>query len=376
MNNFLIFFVKQKKLALLFTLSVVILGFMTLQQIQRDTFPVIEFDRLSINTTYPSASPRDVEKNITNVIEQKIKGLYGIKEITSTSSEGSSRINIEIEENVDDIQSVKDSISEAVNEIEDLPEDANDPRVIDRTSTEWPILTIVIGGNNISIETAKAIANNIEKNISLIDGVSSVNVSGDSEREVQIRINPEKLLQYQLSFDQVRSVIADQNIRSAIGDNNQGRNQKNIVIISEYETMESLENVVVKSSFNGPTILLKDIATIEQGEIGSNTITRINGTKGYILRVSKTEKADVIRTVEKVRETLNTLKETYPSDLKLIVTNDRSKPVSNRLGIVLNNALVGLALIMVVLGLFLSLKTAFWVALSIQVTLLGTVAFL
>ncbi len=376
MNNFLIFFVKQKKLALLFTLSVVILGFMTLQQIQRDTFPVIEFDRLSINTTYPSASPRDVEKNITNVIEQKIKGLYGIKEITSTSSEGSSRINIEIEENVDDIQSVKDSISEAVNEIEDLPEDANDPRVIDRTSTEWPILTIVIGGNNISIETAKAIANNIEKNLSLIDGVSSVNVSGDSEREVQIRINPEKLLQYQLSFDQVRSVIADQNIRSAIGDNNQGRNQKNIVIISEYETMESLENVVVKSSFNGPTILLKDIATIEQGEIGSNTITRINGTKGYILRVSKTEKADVIRTVEKVRETLNTLKETYPSDLKLIVTNDRSKPVSNRLGIVLNNALVGLALIMVVLGLFLSLKTAFWVALSIPVTLLGTVAFL
>ena len=207
MNAFLLFFVKQKKLALLFTLSVVILGFMTLQKIQRDTYPVIEFDRLSINTSYPSASPRDVEKNITNVIENKIKGIYGIKELTSTSSEGSSRINIEIEEDVDDIQSVKDSISEAVNEIEDLPEDANDPRVIDRTSTEWPILTIVIGGDNINIETAKAIANNIEKNLSLIDGVSSVNVSGDSDREVQIRINPEKLLQYQLSFDQVRSCL-------------------------------------------------------------------------------------------------------------------------------------------------------------------------
>ena len=165
MNAFLIFFAKQKKLALLFTLSVVILGFMTLQKIQRDTYPVIEFDRLSINTSYPSASPRDVEKNITNVIEDKVKGIYGIKELTSTSSEGSSRINIEIEENVDDIQSVKDSIFEAVNEIEDLPEDANDPRVVDRTSTEWPILTIVIGGDNINIETAKAIANNIEKNL-------------------------------------------------------------------------------------------------------------------------------------------------------------------------------------------------------------------
>ncbi|MDB4821682.1 efflux RND transporter permease subunit [Candidatus Pseudothioglobus singularis] len=376
MNAFLNFLVRQKKLALLFTLSIVILGFMTLQKIQRDTYPVIEFDRLSINTSYPSASPRDVEKNITNVIESKIKGIYGIKELTSTSSEGSSRINIEIDEEVDDIQEVKDSISEAVNEIEDLPEDANDPRVVDRTSTEWPILTIVIGGDSINVETAKAIANNIEKNLSLIDGVSSVNVSGDSEREVQIRINPEKLLQYQLSFDQVRSVIADQNVRSAIGDNNQGRNQKNIVIISEYETMESLENVVVKSSFDGPTILLKDIATIDEGEIGFNTVTRINGTKGYILKVTKTEKADVIRTIEKVRATLDTLKESYPSNLNLIVTDDRSKPVSNRLNIVMNNALVGLALIMVVLGLFLSLKTAFWVAVSIPVTLLGTVAFL
>ena len=376
MNSFLNFLVRQKKLALLFTLSIVVLGFMTLQKIQRDTYPVIEFDRLSINTSYPSASPRGVEKNITNVIENKIKGIYGIKELTSTSSEGSSRINIEIEEGVDDIQEVKNSISEAVNEIEDLPEDANDPLVVDRTSTEWPILTIVIGGDEISIETAKAIANNIEKNLSLIDGVSGVNMSGDSEREVQIRINPEKLLQYQLSFDQVRSVIADQNIRSAIGDNNQGRSQKNIVIISEYETMESLENVVVKSSFDGPTILLKDIASIDEGEIGFNTITRINGTKGYILKVTKTEKADVIRTIEKVRESLDVLKESYPSELNLIVTDDRSKPVSNRLGIVMNNALVGLVLIMIVLGLFLSLKTAFWVAVSIPVTLLGTVAFL
>ena len=207
MDSFLNFLVRQKKLALLFTLSIVVLGFMTLQKIQRDTYPVIEFDRLTINTSYPSASPRDVEKNITNVIESKIKGIYGIKELTSTSSEGTSRINIEIDEDVDDIQEVKASISEAVNEIEDLPEDANDPLVVDRTSTEWPILTIVIGGDDINVETAKAIANNIEKNLSLIDGIANINIGGDSEREVQIRVNPEKLLQYQLSFDQVRSCL-------------------------------------------------------------------------------------------------------------------------------------------------------------------------
>lgn len=377
MDTFLKFFARQKKLALVFTLSIIVLGVITLQDIQRDKFPSAEFDSLTISTSYPSASPQDVEKNITEVIEAALKGISGIEKITSTSREGMSNINISISPDVADISAVKAEITETVNNIRNLPEDiADDPRIIDRNITEMPVLTIIIDGNSVDIDLAERIANDLEKNLALIDGVSAVDVTGASKREIQIQIDPDKLLQYQLTFDQVSSAITKQNVRSTIGDNNQGEDKKSIVILSEYESIESIKNVIVKSSYDAPLVYLKDIATVSEGVVESQSITRINGTTGFILKVKKSENADIIRTVEQVKERIYQLEQYYPSELNLIITNDQSADVANRLEIVTNNAILGLIFIMIVLGCFLSFKTAFWVAISIPVALLGTVAYL
>ncbi|HIF89664.1 MAG TPA: efflux RND transporter permease subunit [Candidatus Thioglobus sp.] len=377
MNAFLKFFAHQKKLALIFTLSIIVLGVIALQDIQRDQFPSAEFSSLTISTSYPNASPQDVEKNITNVIEAAIKSISGIEKITSTSREGVSSISVNISPDVIDISAVKAEITETVNGIRSLPGDiADNPLVIDRKFTERPVLTIVIDGKSVDMDVAERIANDLEKNLTLIDGVSSVDISGDSTREIQIQIDPDKLLQYQLSFDQVSSAIARQNVRSTIGDNNQGEDKKSIVILSEYTNTQSIENVIVKSSYDAPLVYLKDIAIVSEGAVGSQSITRINGTTGYILKVRKSENADIIHTVEQVREKVYELEQYYPSELNLIIADDQSTGVANRLKIVTNNAILGLIFIMIVLGCFLSLKTAFWVAISIPVALLGTVAFL
>ena len=377
MNAFLKFFAHQKKLALIFTLSIIVLGVIALQDIQRDQFPSAEFSSLTISTSYPNASPQDVEKNITNVIEAAIKSISGIEKITSTSREGVSSISVNISPDVIDISAVKAEITETVNGIRSLPGDiADNPLVIDRKFTERPVLTIVIDGKSVDMDVAERIANDLEKNLTLIDGVSSVDISGDSTREIQIQIDPDKLLQYQLSFDQVSSAIARQNVRSTIGDNNQGEDKKSIVILSEYTNTQSIENVIVKSSYDAPLIYLKDIAIVSEGAVESQSITRINGTTGYILKVRKSENADIIHTVEQVREKIYELEQYYPAELNLIIADDQSTGVANRLKIVTNNAILGLIFIMIVLGCFLSLKTAFWVAISIPVALLGTVAFL
>jgi len=377
MNAFLKFFAHQKKLALIFTLSIIVLGVIALQDIQRDQFPSAEFSSLTISTSYPNASPQDVEKNITNVIEAAIKSISGIEKITSTSREGVSSISVNISPDVIDISAVKAEITETVNGIRSLPGDiADNPLVIDRKFTERPVLTIVIDGKSVDMDVAERIANDLEKNLTLIDGVSSVDISGDSTREIQIQIDPDKLLQYQLSFDQVSSAIARQNVRSTIGNNNQGEDKKSIVILSEYTNTQSIENVIVKSSYDAPLVYLKDIAIVSEGAVGSQSITRINGTTGYILKVRKSENADIIHTVEQVREKVYELEQYYPSELNLIIADDQSTGVANRLKIVTNNAILGLIFIMIVLGCFLSLKTAFWVAISIPVALLGTVAFL
>lgn len=377
MDTFLKFFAHQKKLALIFTLSIIVLGVIALQDIQRDQFPSAEFSSLTISTSYPNASPQDVEKNITNVIEAAIKSISGIEKITSTSREGVSSISVNISPDVVDISAVKAEITKTVNGIRSLPGDiADNPLVIDRKFTERPVLTIIIDGKSVDMDVAERIANDLEKNLTLIDGVSSVDISGDSTREIQIQIDPDKLLQYQLSFDQVSSAIARQNVRSTIGDNNQGEDKKSIVILSEYTNTQSIENVIVKSSYDAPLVYLKDIAIVSEGAVGSQSITRINGTTGYILKVRKSENADIIHTVEQVRDKIYELEQYYPAELNLIIADDQSTGVANRLKIVTNNAILGLIFIMIVLGCFLSLKTAFWVAISIPVALLGTVAFL
>ena len=143
--------------------------------------------------------------------------------------------------------------------------------------------------------------------------------------------------------------------------------------MSEFQSIDDIKDVVIKSSFDGPVIRLRDIAEVFRGQEEETSITRVNGTKGFVLQVKKQPQADIIRTVKRVRERVAELQKNIPDDINIFYTDDSSEAVANRLEIIIKNGYIGLALVLVVLGAFLSLRTAFWVAVSIPVTLLGTV---
>ena len=174
-------------------------------------------------------------------------------------------------------------------------------------------------------------------------------------------------------FNEVISAISSRNARFTVGGNNQESLEKNIVILSEFQSIDDIKDVVIKSSFDGPVIRLGDIAEVFRGQEEETSITRVNGTKGFVLQVKKQPQADIIRTVKRVRERVAELQKNIPDDINIFYTDDSSEAVANRLEIIIKNGYIGLALVLVVLGAFLSLKTAFWVAVSIPVTLLGTV---
>ena len=176
-----------------------------------------------------------------------------------------------------------------------------------------------------------------------------------------------------MSINEVISAISSRNARFTVGGNNQESLEKNIVILSEFESLDDIKNVVIKSSFDGPVIRLDDIAEVFRGQEEEKSITRVNGTKGFVLQVKKQPQADIIRTVKRVRARVEELQKNIPDDINIFYTDDSSEAVANRLDIIIKNGYIGLALVLVVLGVFLSLKTAFWVAVSIPVTLLGTV---
>jgi len=377
MDSLLNFLVRQKKLALGFSFSFIIIGLLTFQQIQRDQFPPVDFEVMSVTTAFPGASPEDVEKKVTNKIENELSNVNGIGKLTSTSREGLSSIIVSIDQDVNDVLTVKNDIRNAVNRVGDFPEEVSElPRVVDFNIMEIPVIDINIDGTVIEYQVARQITDDLEKALLMVDGVARVEKNGYLDSEIQVRVDPKRLDQYNISIDQIKSSIAARNARFTIGDNNRDDSTKNIVILSEYQNIEDLENTVIKKSFSGPEIKLKDIASVVIGTSEEKSITRVNGTKGFILSVLKQEQSDIIRTVERVKSKVLELQEYYPEDLNIFFTQDRSVAVENRLNIIKNNGYIGLVLVLIVLGIFLSIKTAFWVAISLPVALLGTIGLL
>ena len=374
MDSFLDFLVRQKKFALVFSLAFIAIGVLSVVGMQRDQFPTVDFEVLSVTTAYPGASPEDVEKSVTNVIEEELLSVSGIKEITSSSREGISSIIVTLEADLKDVTTTKNDVRNAVNRVKAFPEEVTDlPQVIDFNVTEFPVVTINIDSTSGNFNQARQITDELEVAISRIKGVASVDNPSYLDSEIQIKVNPDKLNKYEMSINEVISAISSRNARFTVGDNNQESLEKNIVILSEFESIEDIKNVVIKSSFDGPAIRLDDIAEVFRGQEEETSITRVNGTKGFVLQVKKQPQADIIRTVKRVRERVAELQKNIPDDINIFYTDDSSEAVANRLDIIIKNGYIGLALVLVVLGVFLSLKTAFWVAVSIPVTLLGTV---
>ncbi len=280
-----------------------------------------------------------------------------------------------LEADLKDVVTTKNDIRNAVNRVESLPEEVTGlPYVLDFNIMQIPILNINIDGAGFDYAEARQITDDMEKALSMVNGVSKINKNGYLESEIQIKVDPDKLSKYNISINEVISAISSRNARFTLGDNNQADLKKNIVILSEFEDISDIEGVVIKSIFDGPIIRLGDIAKVFRGDEEETSITRVNGTKGFILEVLKQEQSDIIRTVARVKERVIELQENYPDDLRIFYTQDSSIAVENRLDIIVRNGYIGLTLVLIVLGVFLSLKTAFWVAVSLPVTLLGTVA--
>ncbi len=377
MDNFIEFFVTQKKLAIVFTLSIIIVGLMVAFTIQRDQFPNVDLEQMRISSNYAGNSPEDIELNITNLIEDELKSVSGIKNYESVSKEGSMFITVSLEPDVEDIEKTKQAVKDAVNRVKGLPVDLkNLPRVTELAPTRGTVLQINLVDKTQTYNQMRDLVNYLEKELTTIYGVAGVTKSGYLAQEVRIYLDDKKLKKYKITLASVLKAIANRNARYTVGRNDSATNERNLVVLAKFNKVEEVAEVLVSSSFEGPRILLKDIARIVVGNEEEESITRVNGKKGFILRVKKQDSADIVKTVDLVKKTMAELQQKLPKTLSVFYTDDASFYVRNRLTIVSNNGLIGLALILVVLSVFLSMRTAFWVAASLPVVIFGMVALL
>jgi len=370
------FFAERHTFALVLTTLIMVLGLGTFRNIQRDMFPRVDFGEVIIITAYPGAAPEDVELNVTNKIEEEIKEISGIDRFTSYSMENLSFIDVVVDMDEGDQEDVVREIREAVNSVTDLPPEVDeDPAITEINSSIFPVIEIGFSGDN-GYRELREFARQFEKKLENLAGVASVDKYGYLDREIRIEVDPDKIREYHVPLRSLIGAIQARNIRSTAGSFESYASEKNVVTLAEFDGPEDVGEVIVRTSFEGPAIKVKDLARVSDGYEDETVLTRMNGKSAISFLVNKKESADVIRTVDEIRALVDEEKKNLPEGVIVQFSDDLSRYVRNRLDVVRSNGMIGLGLVLCLLAMFLSLRMAFWVALGIPVTILGTVFLL
>ncbi len=374
MKGALRFFASQSTLAYVLTFLIVFLGVSALSVIQRDNFPSVDLLEMTVTTRYPGASPEDVELNVTNEIEEELKEVDGIDKYTSFSMENISIIHIWIDREMRDKNKVKTDVRDAVSRVSDLPVEVDEDPVVEEitTSTAIPVIEVGLTGD-VPYALLRETARRAEQELRAVPGVRSVTKYGYLDREIKVEIEQDALERYRISSHEIVTAIQNRNIRATGGSFESYTSEKNIVTMAEFTDPTEAAEVIVRISEGGSTIRVKDLAVLRDGFEPAKVLSRMNGTPAISFVVYKKESSDIMRTVEAIKQLVADSQDQLPEGISIEYSNDKSRLVTNRLNVVVSNGLLGLALVMLMLTLFLNWHTAFWVALSIPVVLLGTI---
>ncbi|NQT25668.1 efflux RND transporter permease subunit, partial [candidate division KSB1 bacterium] len=375
MKSFIRFFAERHLLANLITFMIVLLGVFSLLQIKRDMYPSVDLDAMVITTRYPGASPKDVELNVTNKIEDEIKGIDGIETLTSYSMENISVINISIDPDANDKDDIKRDIRDGVSRVSDFPAEVTDaPYILEVKSENFEILWIGMGGDMPYSELRQS-ARLFEKKLKQIKGVSKVTKTGYLAREIKVEVSGEAIEEYQVPMREIVSAIQLRNVRVTGGSFESYTSDKTIVALAQFEEPMEVGDVIVRSTFEGHRIAINDLAYVSDDFEPEKTRFRMNGKPVIAFTIFKKSNADIIRVVAEIKKFVDDEKKSLPEEVELMYSSDESRYVKARIGVLTNNGLMGLGLVIFVLFLFLNFRTAFWVAMGIPLSLLGVFFF-
>ncbi len=376
MKAFFRFMAKRHLLAMQFTILVLLLGGATALRIQRDIFPAVDLGEVIITTRYPGASPEDVELEVTNKLEEELRGVAGLESIVSWSMEGFSAIRVTIGPDASDPDEIKDEIREAVDQVVALPPQVTQrPLIEELTTGEIPILEVGVTGD-VPYRTLRAAARRVEDELQRTDGVAELEDFWLRDREVKVQVDPAAMREYEVSLSQVAGAVAARNRRATGGSFTSRQNERSVVTRAEYPSPIDVSETIVRATLTGPIVRLGQVASVEDGFEEPRIIARVNGEPAITFQVKKMPSADVLRTVERIRERIGALQPDLPEGVSIVFANDQSFYVERRFDVVLNNGAIGLVLVLLILGTLLYFRAAIWVAISIPVVLLGLVFLL
>ena len=354
----------------LLMLFILIGGFLALRGLVQEVFPEISMDRVRVSVAYPGATPDEIEESIVLKIEEQIEGVEGLKHIRSTVSEGRGSVVAELRLG-EDLSRALDDIKALVDRIQTFPAGAERPEVTEITNRQSVIRLVLYG--DVSERTLKELAYGTEDALSSLPEVSYVETTGVREYEISIEVPLSRLRALGLTLGDIANAVRVGSLDLSAGSIDTRSEEVRIRTTGQNYTQQDFEEIIVLSRGDGTVVRLGDIADVRDGFRDVDLIPRYRGQRAAYVEVFRTADEKVLRIVDAVERHLDEeVIPSLPAGVQLEIWNNDADILQSRLGLLVKNGLLGLALVLLSLALFLEVRLAFWVAVGIAVSFVGT----
>lgn len=370
--------IKNKTSVYLLILFVSMMGVYQFVTLPKEQFPDIVIPTVVVQTVYAGNSPKDMENLVTKPIEKQLKGITGAKinKITSTSIQDYSIITVEFETSVKPevgLQKTKDAVDKAKT---DLPTDlTQEPTVQAFDISEMPIMYVNLSGD-FDMMSLKKFADDAKDKLEEIPEITRVDIVGAPEREFQINVDNYKMQSAGVTFDDIANAVQRENVDISGGLLDVGDMKRSLQIRGQFKTVYDIQKVIVRNTSGAP-IYLKDIADIKDTVKTSESFARLNGKNVVTLNIIKRAGENLIQTSDEVKKTVAEMKGTVlPANLNVVITGDQSRSTRTSFNDLVNSIVIGFILVLLILMFFMGVTNAFFVALSVPLSMFVAFLFL
>jgi multidrug efflux pump subunit AcrB len=372
MKKIISYFIKFPVAVNIVVIAFFIFGILGFNRLNSSFFPIIPTKIISIQIVYPGASPEEIEEGIVIKIEDNLKGLTGIDRVTSVSRENSGTITVEILKGFN-IDVILQDVKNAVDMVPSYPA-GMEPLVVYKKENLRETISFTVSGEGVDLRTLKQIAREIENDLRKLDGISQVEITGYPEEEIEIAVRENDLLAYNLTYAEVASAVASENILVTGGTIKTASEEYLIRVNNRSYHAAEIDHIVVKTDARGDKVRLKDVAEVRDIFEDMPDATYFNGKIAVNISISNTDDEDLLSSAEKINNYVKEFNQKY-NNIQLDVVSDSSITLSERTKLLMKNAFQGMILVLIFLSIFLNTRMAFWVAFGLPISFLGMFAF-
>ena len=352
----------------------VLAGLAAARNLVQEVLPDLSLDQVQVLVLYPGATPGEIEESVVERIEEQIRGVEGLDRIEATASEGFGSVVARFKSRTD-INRALNEVKAEVDRIITFPEEAQRPQVREVTSRQNVIRLLVHG--DAPERALKELAYSIEEGISSLPEVSLAEISGARPYEVSIEVPQRRLRALGLTLEDVASAVRQGSLELSAGKISTGGEEILIRALGRNYDQGDFEDIIVLTRPNGTSVRLREIATVRDGFADTDLSVRYNGQRAVGIDVYRASNEKVLEIAAAVRDYLAAeVLPALPPNVSVEIWKDDSVEVSGRLGLMIENALLGLALVLAALTLFLEVRLALWVAVGLAVSFIGTFLFM